>query len=437
MIDQFTREEFENYLSIHSPFSCLGLIQGEEAYLIPLDEQTGIMVRSSVKKSGVSAGTSKNSIRAWLVSGSKPLGSKISKWITRQPGWQERVDEQIKQLTLWRALAGDCKECDKPKGIFIAHTEKNDGRPFARCKEHKDSFQWLDEKIKASDIYFSKLSQGDDDENANDGKSEDVNDNSKMEVLAQDRPKSRRNSLRDWATVDENKYPGKQSETTASVPEVSKIKSQMAQKKAIEADINNDVRVLAGPGSGKTFIIERRYKHLVENGVKPENILVCTFGKDASTNMGQRILRTCPEANLEQISTIHAFCSRLLTKWDQGSKYYKWNVPFDWKVKSEIEGLIERIWSGEKPNAKEVLDKINLSKEQGLTVEESYTYFVNTLGSKYGTWLHKIRSDFDAWLERNRFLTFTECGELDYRINLAMSLLMRHKIQLVRLCVSW
>jgi hypothetical protein len=115
MIDQFTKEEFETYLQTnHSPFNSLGLVNGEEAYRIPLDNQTSVTIRSSIKADGLSADVGKDSIRCWLMNGDKPLGSKVSKWTTRQPGWQERLSKNIDQLVLWRALAGDCKECGQP-----------------------------------------------------------------------------------------------------------------------------------------------------------------------------------------------------------------------------------------------------------------------------------------------------------------------------------
>lgn len=47
--------------------------------------------------------------------------------------------------------------------------------------------------------------------------------------------------------------------------------------------------VLAGPGSGKTFTITRRIRHLIlEKGVPPEKILVITFTKAAALEMKQR-----------------------------------------------------------------------------------------------------------------------------------------------------
>ena len=62
-----------------------------------------------------------------------------------------------------------------------------------------------------------------------------------------------------------------------------------SQKTAIN-HFNGPALILAGPGSGKTFTITMRTKHLIDNyHVKPENILVVTFTKAAANEMKERI----------------------------------------------------------------------------------------------------------------------------------------------------
>ncbi|HMN10770.1 MAG TPA: UvrD-helicase domain-containing protein, partial [Bellilinea sp.] len=66
------------------------------------------------------------------------------------------------------------------------------------------------------------------------------------------------------------------------------------QERAITAPINAHVVLEAVPGSGKTFVIERRLDYLVQNGVDPSKILVVTFSKSQADDMGLRIFNTFP-----------------------------------------------------------------------------------------------------------------------------------------------
>lgn len=404
MIDQFTKDNFETYLKTnHQTYYPLGLIDGEECYNIALDNQASVTIRSSIKSNGLSADVGKDSIRCWLVDiNSNPLGSKVSKWTTRQPNWQKRLDKNILQLLRWRMLAGDCPECDGPKGIFKAKTEKNKGRPFAKCVECDSGFVWLDKDIEVDNVYFTEESH-DNGKNTN-GFWEDEKVASSGSADKQENIMSE-----DCANGDNNITDGAHGPSLdVNLLALPKGPNE-AQQNAIEADLNTDLLVLAGPGAGKTYIICDRCKYLVDNGIAPKNILVVTFGKAAADEMGKRILAICPSIILDQVSTIHALCYRLLVKWYPDSKQYGWKMPKDWEVKKTLEDAIGIIWQEkEKPNSQEVYDAINISKYLSLTADDSYQYFADYFGRDYGEWLYEIRSKLDAWLSRSRFLTFAD-----------------------------
>lgn len=70
-------------------------------------------------------------------------------------------------------------------------------------------------------------------------------------------------------------------------------------------------QILAGPGSGKTYVIVHRIRHLItEQGIDPSHILVITFTKAAALEMQERFFRLMePERPPVRFGTFHAvFC---------------------------------------------------------------------------------------------------------------------------------
>ncbi len=145
MIDYFTKEQFEGALPRHKETKQIlwkseGLVQGEYCYSVKIDDKSKILIRSSIGPSGKSADIGEDSIRTFLVDNeNKNLGSKISKWTTRKPGWQDRMLSNCRYIIKLRRAAGD-NEGGIPKRILKV---KIDGPNKGRFFISEPMFNWL------------------------------------------------------------------------------------------------------------------------------------------------------------------------------------------------------------------------------------------------------------------------------------------------------
>jgi DNA helicase II / ATP-dependent DNA helicase PcrA len=87
------------------------------------------------------------------------------------------------------------------------------------------------------------------------------------------------------------------------------VELNLAQKKAVEYS-DGPLLLVAGPGSGKTRVIIERISHLVNSGVKPNEILCLTFTKKAAEEMSQRLENN--DITDVEINTFHSFSKSIL-----------------------------------------------------------------------------------------------------------------------------
>jgi len=85
----------------------------------------------------------------------------------------------------------------------------------------------------------------------------------------------------------------------------------------IAASDETPIRVMAGPGTGKSFALKRRVARLLESGANPERILAVTFTRNAAAALLDD-LRSLGVAGCDRIKvgTLHAYCYALLMKRD-------------------------------------------------------------------------------------------------------------------------
>ncbi len=75
--------------------------------------------------------------------------------------------------------------------------------------------------------------------------------------------------------------------------------------------------IMAGAGTGKTYTIRKKIKHLVENEIcRPEDILCLTFSNEAAGNLKDKIEQDGVENASEiTIRTFHGFCADILKEY--------------------------------------------------------------------------------------------------------------------------
>jgi len=81
----------------------------------------------------------------------------------------------------------------------------------------------------------------------------------------------------------------------------------------IAATDENPIRVMAGPGTGKSFAMKRRVARLLESGQDPRRVLAVTFTRNAAASLVSD-LHALGIADCEKVrvGTLHAFCFSLL-----------------------------------------------------------------------------------------------------------------------------
>jgi len=115
------------------------------------------------------------------------------------------------------------------------------------------------------------------------------------------------------------------------------------QRRAVE-EVNGPVMVLAGAGSGKTRTLVTRISYLLtEKNISPYRILALTFSNKAAREMRERVASDVNEdLGALQITTFHAFCSRVLR---QESQYLGLSKNFTIYDTSESKSIVKALLS--------------------------------------------------------------------------------------------
>lgn len=95
------------------------------------------------------------------------------------------------------------------------------------------------------------------------------------------------------------------------------------QHKILVSPPNQNQRIIAGAGSGKTTTILCRVKYLLDNFICPDRILILTFNRDSAQNIRSRIDDLFGFPVQLNIYTIDAFCCKLMYAYGETSNSTK------------------------------------------------------------------------------------------------------------------
>ncbi|TPH28527.1 ATP-dependent helicase [Helicobacter pylori] len=132
--------------------------------------------------------------------------------------------------------------------------------------------------------------------------------------------------------------------------------------------------VIASAGTGKTSTIVGRILYLLDNGIKPEEILLLTFTNKASNEMIKRVAKYSQSSSKIEAGTFHAVAYR----------YLKEHYPnLSLKQPKELKKLLESI----------------VDTKNALTDDDKKPYTSQHLYALYSLYTNALKQeDFSAWL---------------------------------------
>ncbi len=176
-----------------------------------------------------------------------------------------------------------------------------------------------------------------------------------------------------------------------------------AQQREAATHIHGPLLILAGAGTGKTRVLTARISYMVNEGIKPENILSVTFTNKAAAEMRERVKGMVRDGLGKKVvlGTFHAFCARLLREFAHHVGYKNNFVIYS---QGEQENLLKRVLQGllvkdEKLDPSVALSRISKSKNDGKSLGDPQHSLDAAIMEKYQDEMRGLNvMDFDDLL---------------------------------------
>ncbi|MDO5409256.1 MAG: ATP-dependent helicase [Lachnospiraceae bacterium] len=195
------------------------------------------------------------------------------------------------------------------------------------------------------------------------------------------------------------------------------MKKEVAEKMTkpqYEAVTHKDgpMLVLAGPGSGKTFVLTLRIQELIEEGhVNPGNILVVTFTRAAADQMKERFLKlSSQETTAVSFGTFHSIFFKIIryAYHYQGSQIIREEQKY--ALLREIIRSKKVAIEDEKEFISGLISEISLVKGEMMNLEH---YYSTSCPSEV---FCEIFQAYQGWMDQNHMIDFDDMQVICYEL---------------------
>jgi len=204
-----------------------------------------------------------------------------------------------------------------------------------------------------------------------------------------------------------------QSDTGISIAEAEGwCEDLTGDQREVVAHTGSHARLLAGPGTGKTFCLTRRIGYLIsERGINPEEIVVLTFTRAAAAELRERVHERLEldEGTGPRITTLHSFALRqLLRNSDLTSLPQPLRIADDYEerfvIQEELKGLVGTDLKG----IRKLLNQLSADWQ--------------TLDADQDHWEERFPNPrfLGAWREHRTIYGYTLRAELVYQLKRAL-----------------
>lgn len=176
----------------------------------------------------------------------------------------------------------------------------------------------------------------------------------------------------------------------------------LQQREAVKT-IHGPVLILAGAGTGKTRVVTMRIAHMVDEGIKPANLLSVTFTNKAANEMRERVKEMLGNEKAKDITlgTFHAFCMRLLRQHAEVLGYKNnFSIYSQGEQQSLVKKILARLLTKEETLDPGVaLSRISKAKNHGISLGDPMQTIDGALMQLYTDELRALNAmDFDDLL---------------------------------------